>query len=509
MQSFETLVNELQQILGPEAISLDPEELARAGADIFPFPAPAAAALVVSPRSADELALVAKAARREGVALVPRGAALSYTRGFAPTQPAVVVDTQRLDHIEIHQDDLFAVVGSGVSWQALAEQLSPFGLRSVVPGPISGAVSTVGGAVSQYVPGSMEGVLGLTVVLADGTVVRTGSGARRDASPFHRHAGPDLTGLFIGDCGALGVKTEVVLRLTRIQPAAFASFAYQDVARMIDDIIEIRAAGWATRVLALDQSRGEDVARVDTAEAVQTARAVASAASSPLAALRDVASLVKGRASLAGARWSLHLTAEAPTPDIANALIGLARKRCAIAAREVDATVPKALHARPYSIRGFVGVEGERWVPVHGMLPPSRARSAMDELEAIIGSRAEAMARAGVRHSFLISAPGPYVTIEPMFFWLDELDPLHLRHLSERNRKRFEGRPVNLAARELVSSLRAELRECYERHDATHAQMGRFYRHAERLDPGSRELLQRIKNCLDPSGQINPGVLGL
>ena len=64
-------------------------------------------------------------------------------------------------------------------------------------------------------------------------------------------------------------------------------------------------------------------------------------------------------------------------------------------------------------------------------------------------------------------------------------------------------------ARALVGTLRAEARECFERHDAAHAQAGRFYRHAERLDAGSAALLTRLRDALDPDRRMNPGVLGL
>ena len=509
MYSAETLITELQSIVGAPHVLLDPAELKAAAADLWPFPAPPAAWAIVKPGSSDETAQVVRAAARAKVPIVPRGAGLSYTRGLATATPALIIDTARLDTIDIHAEDQFVVVGAGVSWQSLAEALVPRGLRSLVPGPISGAVTTVGGAVSQYVPGSMDGVLGMRVVLSDGTVVTTGSAARQGASAFHRHAGPDLTGLFIGDCGAFGVKTDIALRLVRDPHAAFASFAYADPLAMIDDIVELRTAGVVSRVLAIDQSRGEEAGKLDAGDAWKTATAVAASAGSAIGALREVASMVRGKFELASARWSLHLTAEGATQPIAEQMIALARERCARSASEIEPTVPKALRARPYSIRGFVGVEGERWIPVHGMLPLSRARSAFSALEAVIGSHAADMQAAGVRHSWLISSPGAYITIEPMFFWRDELDALHLKHLSERNRERFAGRPRHEAARELVARLRQSLRECFEAHDAVHAQTGRFYRHAQRLDPGSKALLDRLKQALDPTGQMNPGLLGL
>jgi len=509
MLSIETLAAELRAVVGDAWVITDPNELAAAPADLFPFPAPPPAALLVQPGCTEQTAAVVKAAMRAGFPVVARGAGLSYTRGLATASPAVVIDGARLNQIDIHADDLFAVVGAGVSWQSLAEALAPHGLRSLLGGPISGAVTTVGGAASQYVPGSMEGVIGLKVVLADGSVATTGSGARAGALPFHRHAGPDLTGLFVGDCGAFGVKTELVLRLVRDQPAAFASFAYTDVTALLADMLELRAASLATRAMAIDQSRGEAAGKVEAAEALRTVGAVVSASGSALDAIRGVASMVRGRAELAQAQWSLHLTAEAPTEQIARQMIALAKDRCMRSAREIEPTVPTALRARPYSIRGFVGIDGERWVPVHGMVAPSRAQAALNDLQALFDRYESEMTRVGVRHSYLMSAPGPFVTIEPMFFWVDALDALHLKHLSARNRERFAGRPPNHDARQLVARLRAEVRDCFERHDAVHAQAGRFYRHAERLDAGSRALLARLKDSLDAEHRMNPGVLGL
>lgn len=507
MVSIEILCGRLAQALGPDHVSVDPRELASGMADLFPFPQPERAAVIIRPGSSAEVARCARLASEAGYPIVGRGAGLSYTRGLTARERAVIVDTARLSQIDIQADDCYAVVGAGVTWQALSEQLEPLGLKSLVPGPISGAASTVGGAVSQYVPGSMDGVLGVRVVLSDGTFVTTGSASRAGASPFHRHAGPDLTGLFIGDCGAFGIKTEVVLRLVRRQPAAFASFAYVDPVAMIADLIELRQASTVTRILALDQSRGQDASRPEAGEALRSAAALASSSGSAFGAVRELASMVRGKFELAAARWSLHLTAEGPSVMIAEQMMALARERCQQSAREIEAVVPKALHARPYSIRGFVGVEGERWVPVHGMVPLSRAATCFQELRMILDAEQDAMAAAGVQHGCLIACPAAYVTIEPMFFWRDALDELHFQHLSERNRSRFSGRTPNPEAREVVIRIRERLRDCFERHDAVHAQVGRFYRHISRLDAGSAELVQRLRKALDARGLMNPGVL--
>ena len=509
MPGTDTLAAALAEIVGAEHVLDDPDALALATADLFPFPAAPPAVRVVLPGSADEAARVVRATTGAGCAIVARGAGLSYTGGMACTAPAVVVDTARLDSIEIREDDLYAVVGAGTSWQRLAERLDPLGLRTQLAGPISGAVSTVGGAVSQSVPGSMDGVLGVQVVLADGTVARTGAWARAGGEPFLRHAGPDLTGLFVGDCGAFGVKTTVALRLVPKRPCAFASFAYADSAALVADLLRLQRDGLVSRAMALDRGRAAEAGGVEAAEAARVAAAVAGASGSALSALRNVASMVKGRFELAAARWSLHLTAEGASQPIADAQIALARTVCGPNAREIEDTVPRALHARPFSIRGFVGVDGERWVPVHGMVAPSRAARTLADIDAYLADHADAMQAAGVRHSMLMSSSGAFVNIEPMFLWDDALDPLHLRHLSPKNRERFGARAARPAARALVATLRAGLRELFERHGAVHAQVARYYRHAQRLDPGSRALLERVRHGLDPAGALNPGVLGL
>lgn len=468
---------------------------------------------MVRPGSTEETARVVSLLARERRSVVPRGAGLSYTAGAVPHSPAVILDTTRLETIQVNAEDLYAVVGAGCRWESLAEALKPHGLRAVQASPISGSRSTVGGAAAQNVPGGMEGIIGLTVVLADGTVARTGSAAGGGASPFQRYGGPDLTGLFLGDCGAFGIKTEVVLRLAARRPAAFASFALTDA----DDVVAASQAllqrGLVSRLLAMDQAKGAGATQVDAGEAVTIVGAVAKGAGSVGRALKDVTQLARGRNVLRRHPWSLHLSVEAATEqaadaqlDLARALVGeLLRER----AREIDNVVPKTLHAKPYSIRGIAGPQGERWVPVHGILPLSRARACMAALRAHLAAQAQALVGAEVSVQWLVSSVGAYLTIEPMFYWRDALDALHLAHLSERNRARFGGAAENAAARALVKRLRAELRDILDRHDAVHVQTGRFYRLTERMDAGSRDLLLRVKHALDPDGRMNPGSLAL
>jgi len=499
------LQHALGEIVGAANVLTDEAARRYASSDIFVWPDAVIADLVVRPGSTAETARAV--AVLKGKSIVPRGAGLSYTAGVVPHGAAVVVDTARLDAIDIHADDLYAVVGAGCTWEKLAAALKPHGLQAVQRSPISGSHSTVGGLASQNLPGGMDGIIGLTVVLADGTVARTGSAARTDVPAFQRYSGPDLTGLFLGDCGAFGIKTEVVLRLAPEQAAAFASFGFADGESMVAAMAASMRSGLVSRAFAMDQAKGASASQVEAGEAAKILGAVVKGAGSIGQAMKDVAQLARGRNALGEHPWSLHLTVEAATADAARAQLDVAKRQ--IQATEIDNVVPKTLRAKPYSIRGLVGPDGERWVPVHGVLPLSRARECMAALQAHIQSNAAALAQAGVKAQWLCSSAGAYVTIEPMFYWRDALDPIQLAHLSERNRARFGGGAENTAARDVVRRLRAELREVFARYGAVHAQVGRFYPLTERMDAGSRELLLRVKRALDPEGRMNPGSLGL
>src|SRR5579872_3086437 len=198
------LLQVLRGALGNAAVITDPAELVLAAADILPDADAVLPAFIVRPRNTDETAKAIRLLAEDGMAVVPRGAGLSYTGGVVPQSPGAVIDTTAMTDVTVVADDLYAIVGAGCTWQTLADRLKPFGLRTVVSAPISGSHSTIGGAASQSVTNS-EGFIGVTVVLADGSVLRAGGWTTPGGVPFLRHYGPDLTGLFLGDCGAFGV----------------------------------------------------------------------------------------------------------------------------------------------------------------------------------------------------------------------------------------------------------------------------------------------------------------
>ncbi|MDE3155492.1 MAG: FAD-binding protein [Acidobacteriota bacterium] len=186
------------------------------------YHAPAAPDLVCFPESTEEVRDIVLAAVRHNLALVPFGSGTSLEGHVHAVQGGICVDLSRMNRVlRVSVEDLDATVEAGVTHQQLRRHLRNTGLTFFVD---PGADCTLGGMASTRASGTTavrygtmrENVLGLTVVLADGRIVHTGGRARKSA------AGYDLTRLFVGAEGTLGIITEVTLRL-HPQPEAVSA----------------------------------------------------------------------------------------------------------------------------------------------------------------------------------------------------------------------------------------------------------------------------------------------
>ncbi|MGI6657672.1 MAG: FAD-binding oxidoreductase [Desulfobulbus sp.] len=171
--------------------------------------------IVVHPGETAEVAAVVRLAAQARIPILARGAGSGFTGGSLPVRGGIVVVLTRMNRIvEIDTDNLIAVVEPGVVTARLQQEVERLGLF-YPPDPASRAFSTLGGNVAECAGGprclkygvTRDYVLGLEVVMPNGAVIRTGGRVMKNV------VGYDLTRLFVGSEGTLGIVTRITLRL--------------------------------------------------------------------------------------------------------------------------------------------------------------------------------------------------------------------------------------------------------------------------------------------------------
>ena len=198
--------------------------------------------LVVYPSTTEEVSRIMKICHQRVIPVTAYSGGTSLEGHFSPTKFGICIDFGRMNQIvKLHKNDLDVVVQPAVGWEDLNEELAKDGLFFPPdPGPgamIGGMVGTGCSGTNAYRYGTMrEWVLSLTIVMADGTVIKTKQRPRKSS------AGYDLTKLFIGSEGTLGLVTEATLKLTvkpKSENVAVASFAtVQDAAACVAKVVE-------------------------------------------------------------------------------------------------------------------------------------------------------------------------------------------------------------------------------------------------------------------------------
>lgn len=168
---------------------------------------------VVFPKLTEEVSDILKICHKYRVPVVPISGGSSLEGHFIPTRGGISLDLSGMDQIiQLNENDLDMTVGAGVGWEALADYLEPFGLMF---GPDPGPGANIGGMCATNCLGTnaskygecYKNVLSLTVVLADGTILKTRQRPKKSS------AGYNLTSLFIGSEGTLGIITEATIKL--------------------------------------------------------------------------------------------------------------------------------------------------------------------------------------------------------------------------------------------------------------------------------------------------------
>ena len=255
------LIETLRALLG-ERLSTSAAIRERHGKDESYHPAMAPDAVAFA-ESTEEVAAIVKACAAEGRPIIPYGTGTSLEGQVAALNGGICIDLSAMNQVlEVNAEDLDCRVQAGVTRKQLNSHLRDTGLFFPID---PGADASIGGMTATRASGTnavrygtmREAVMGLTVVLADGRVIRTGGRSRKSA------AGYDLTRLFVGSEGTLGVITEIQLRLHGIPEAlsvAVCPFADLDGA-VNTAILTIQSGIPVARIELLDEVQMDAVNR--------------------------------------------------------------------------------------------------------------------------------------------------------------------------------------------------------------------------------------------------------
>ncbi len=241
-REFDALLEEMRALLGDRVTtSRGVREHHGRDESYFPYAPPDA---VVFPESTEEVRDIVDLCRRHKTPMIPFGVGTSLEGHVLAIHGGVCIDLSRMNKmLNVHEADLDAVVQAGVTRKQLNEHIRHTGLFFPVD---PGADATLGGMAATRASGTnavrygtmRENVLALTVVLADGRVITTSRRSRKSA------AGYELTRLFVGSEGTLGIITELTVRLYAVPEAmSAATCSFLDMAGAVNTVIQTLQAG--------------------------------------------------------------------------------------------------------------------------------------------------------------------------------------------------------------------------------------------------------------------------
>jgi D-lactate dehydrogenase (cytochrome) len=522
---IQKLVGELESILGTEHISTAADDL-----ELFAFDfseqqleRPAA---IARPGSTDEVAAIVRLAHRSGIPMVPRGGGMSYTLGYLPSRPGTLaIDMRRMNAIEeVNTQDMYCIVQTGVTWKQLYDEFLDLDFHIPFMGTLSGTVATVGGGLANNATGIGKGfvtddLLGIEVVLPDARVLQTGSRAYSDPEPTTRHFGPDLTGLFVHDNAAFGIKTRATFRLAR-KPggSAFASFGFHSDSAAVRAVVDIGRSNLASEIQTLGRYHNREFAmamKPAPAEARSMLAKVMRMSPTRRRGIRNIFQMIRGGGLGFLKKWerTLHVVVDGFDQVAADrAMRAVRRIARAHGGKTLPPAIAIAMRAEPFHPieRLMVGSQAQCSFPSNCSVPVSRAEALVAGLDRFLEEHAPFMEQHGLEVARLYLYVPDLFGCEPIIYWKDRLNPLRLSVVSPERRAELAAIPENLEARQAALELRRRLVDFSRQFAGVHFQIGKFYPYEDKLvNPASWEIIQSLKNTLDPDGLMNPGVLGL
>ena len=513
----------LQQLLGAENVVLDENERVFFSQDIWIKGK--TADVVVSPLNTEELVQTVKLISNAGLTINPRGGGMSYTGGFTPTKSnSAILDLSKMNKIlEINTEDMYVTVEAGCTWQTLHEALKPLGVRTPFWGPLSGISSTIGGGLSQnnafFGAGtqgpSTDSVTSLAVVLADGSLVKTGSAGADGGKPFFRQYGPDLTGLFLADAGAFGYKAEATLRLIKTPRAEdWASYNFEMLEDWSAFMAEAGRMGLACELIGFDPNlQRVRMERASLMSDVSTLKNVITGQKNLLKGLKEGAKVaIAGRGYMEEVAYSAHMVVEGHSEaEVAAKMATLAELAHQNNGLKIENSIPKILRSTPFTpLNNILGPKGERWVPVHGIVAMSDGPKCLADIEELFEQNKQELDQFGVLTGYLLTtlSNNGYL-IEPVFLWPEEINEIHRRTVEAHVLSKTEKFEPNPDATAFVGSLRQKVINIFVKYNGVHFQIGRTYPYRSTRADATGKLVDGIKTLVDEKGVVNPGALGL
>lgn len=514
---------ELAAIVGDENLSIDADRRELLSHDVFYVP-DSVADCVIAPANTTELAAVTALLNAAGIPIHVRGGGMSYTDAYTPQRAScALIDSTRMNRIlEINEDDMYVRVEVGCTWAALNAALEAKNLRTPFWGPLSGLVSTIGGGLSQnnaFFGSSIwgttsESLISLKVITADGQTIETGSASTKDGKPFYRFYGPDITGLFTGDAGSMGIKAEATFRLIR-RPAktGFIAFEFDSAADSAAAMSELSREGLGSELFGFDPGLTKmAMSRGTWSDNLKTVKDLAKAEGSALAGLKQVAkTAIAGKSIVQRGGYSMNVVCDGRSSAAIDADLDAVRDIVArYSGKEIDNSIAKVIRARPFGpVDSMVGPNGERWVPTHGIVAHSDAPRIWQAMVDLFEAHADELNQHDVSWGFLTCTMASNgFLIEPVMIWPDELLPMHRHYVRDEHLAGLPAFEPNPVAREFVTTMRGKLVDIFSSFQAVHYQIGKAYPYREHRKASTWALVEAIKAHIDPDSRINPGCLG-
>lgn len=243
-KEYPGVFRDLVSKLGEDRVTLDEDELEQRGKEMSGYATPSNPQVVVFPESTEHVADIMKIAHDRKIPVVPYAAGTSLEGHTVAIRGGICIDMKNMNQIlAVNADDMDCVVQPGVGWMQLNDYCKQYNMfLGVDPGPgacIGGMCGTCCSGTNAVRYGTMKDqVLNLTVVLSDGSVIKTGQRARKSS------AGYDLARLFVGSEGTLGVVTEATLRLRNVpEQMSMARVTFPSVHAACSAVIEILQKG--------------------------------------------------------------------------------------------------------------------------------------------------------------------------------------------------------------------------------------------------------------------------